>query len=82
MVKFSLALFLITFSSSPSSACEIQAWGVDSHQRGNFYAYDSSQPGAFRVPGGRLSPAPRNLQGEVEEPGNFPAQHHVLSLTG
>jgi hypothetical protein len=28
-------------------ACELDAGGVDSHQRGNWYSFDSGQPGAF-----------------------------------
>jgi hypothetical protein len=66
-----LAALLI---AAPAMACEEHplAGGVNSLQRGGYYAYDSSQPGAYRVPGGTVLPGAAQSPGCGGGVGQYP----------
>src|SRR5947209_4436299 len=58
-------------------ACELNAGGVDSHQRGNWYSFDSGQPGAYRVPSGVIIPGAAQSPGCGGGTGQYPCPQPV-----
>jgi hypothetical protein len=72
-LRTSIALAAL-MAAAPAMACENPpfAGGVDSHQRGWYYAYDSSQPGGFRVPGGTILPGAAQSPGCGGGAGQYP----------
>jgi hypothetical protein len=55
-----------------AAACELRAGGVETDQRGGWFGFHSSQPGAYRVPGGTILPGAAQSPGCGGGAGQYP----------